>query len=81
MTSPLFRMVAHRVTEEQHQRRSDGRELTEVRVAPMVAEALSEEAEEMYRSAAPPKDKREGMTIRGVAIVPDDDLSAMEVDR
>jgi hypothetical protein len=81
MTSPMLRMLAERISEEQHQRRADGRELTSVSVAPFVAEALSEEIEEMSRLDDAPEVGIEGMTVQGVGIEPDDDLSVMEFDQ
>jgi len=81
MSSPFVRMLAERIAEEQHQRRADGRELTSVRVAPMVAEALSEEFEDMSRLDDFPEGNVTGMMVKGVGIEPDDDLSAMEFDQ
>jgi hypothetical protein len=81
MTSPMLRMLAERITEEQHQRRADGRELTSIRVAPFVAEALSEELEEVSRLDGSDIPEHADMMIHGVAVEPDDDLSAMEFDQ
>lgn len=80
MTSPLLRLLAERITEERHERRADGRDVESVSVAPLVADALSEEFEEGSRINEPPEVTRRGMAIHGVAVEPDDDLSAMEFE-